>query len=151
MFLLLWGYFLMSIVLLIKINEQVCLNLIVFFGLIVLILVLIVVFIFYFDSVGVLFGCIQVWLLYSFGWYYMLVIGVYLFFVVWVVFLCFGIFKFGEEYEKLDFSYGVWVGMLFFFGIGILLFYFVVFELIDYFYYLFEGVFGSFQVVCQVL
>ena len=65
----------------IKTNEQVRLNPIVFFGSTALILVLTAALILYPDSAGALLGRIQAWLSHSFGWYYMLAIGAYLFFV----------------------------------------------------------------------
>lgn len=97
----------------IKTNEQVRLNPIVFFGSTALILVLTAALILYPDSAGALLGRIQAWLSHSFGWYYMLAIGAYLFFVAWVAFSRFGTLKLGEEHEKPDFSYGAWAGMLF--------------------------------------
>ncbi len=103
----------------IKTNEQVRLNPIVFFGSTALILVLTAALILYPDSAGALLGRIQAWLSHSFGWYYMLAIGAYLFFVAWVAFSRFGTLKLGEEHEKPDFSYGAWAGMLFSSGIGI--------------------------------
>ena len=53
---------------------------IVFFGSTALILVLTAALILYPDSAGALLGRIQAWLSHSFGWYYMLAIGAYLFF-----------------------------------------------------------------------
>ncbi|MCL8040826.1 BCCT family transporter, partial [Pseudomonas aeruginosa] len=83
-----------------------------FFGSTALILVLTAALILYPDSAGALLGRIQAWLSHSFGWYYMLAIGAYLFFVAWVAFSRFGTLKLGEEHEKPDFSYGAWAGML---------------------------------------
>ena len=79
-----------------KTNEQVRLNPIVFFGSTALILVLTAALILYPDSAGALLGRIQAWLSHSFGWYYMLAIGAYLFFVGWVAFSRFGTLKLGE-------------------------------------------------------
>ncbi len=119
----------------IKTNEQVRLNPIVFFGSTALILVLTAALILYPDSAGALLGRIQAWLSHSFGWYYMLAIGAYLFFVAWVAFSRFGTLKLGEEHEKPDFSYGAWAGMLFSSGIGISLLYFAASEPIDHLYH----------------
>lgn len=127
----------------IKTNEQVRLNPIVFFGSTALILVLTAALILYPDSAGALLGRIQAWLSHSFGWYYMLAIGAYLFFVGWVAFSRFGTLKLGEEHEKPDFSYGAWAGMLFSSGIGISLLYFAASEPIDHLYHPPEGVPGS--------
>ncbi len=117
----------------IKTNEQVRLNPIVFFGSTALILVLTAALILYPDSAGALLGRIQAWLSHSFGWYYMLAIGAYLFFVAWVAFSRFGTLKLGEEHEKPDFSYGAWAGMLFAAGISITLFFFCVSEPLTHF------------------
>ena len=85
----------------IKTNEQVRLNPIVFFGSTALILVLTAALILYPDSAGALLGRIQAWLSHSFGWYYMLAIGAYLFFVAWVAFSRFGTLK-PVSYTHLD-------------------------------------------------
>lgn len=135
----------------IKTNEQVRLNPIVFFGSTALILVLTAALILYPDSAGALLGRIQEWLSHSFGWYYMLAIGAYLFFVAWVAFSRFGTLKLGEEHEKPDFSYGAWAGMLFSSGIGISLLYFAASEPIDHLYHPPEGVPGSPQAARQAL
>lgn len=135
----------------IKTNEQVRLNPIVFFGSTALILVLTAALILYPDSAGALLGRIQAWLSHSFGWYYMLAIGAYLFFVAWVAFSRFGTLKLGEEHEKPDFSYGAWAGMLFSSGIGISLLYFAASEPIDHLYHPPEGVPGSPQAARQAL
>ncbi len=135
----------------IKTNEQVRLNPIVFFGSTALILVLTAALILYPDSAGALLGRIQAWLSHSFGWYYMLAIGAYLFFVAWVAFSRFGTLRLGEEHEKPDFSYGAWAGMLFSSGIGISLLYFAASEPIDHLYHPPEGVPGSPQAARQAL
>lgn len=135
----------------IKTNEQVRLNPIVFFGSTALILVLTAALILYPDSAGALLGRIQAWLSHSFGWYYMLAIGAYLFFVAWVAFSRFGTLKLGEEHEKPDFSYDAWAGMLFSSGIGISLLYFAASEPIDHLYHPPEGVPGSPQAARQAL
>ncbi|ABR84546.1 choline transporter BetT [Pseudomonas paraeruginosa PA7] len=135
----------------IKTNEQVRLNPIVFFGSTALILVLTAALILYPDSAGALLGRIQAWLSHSFGWYYMLAIGAYLFFVVWIAFSRFGTLKLGEDHEKPDFSYGAWAGMLFSSGIGISLLYFAASEPIDHLYHPPEGVPGSPQAARQAL
>ncbi|MDF5812443.1 BCCT family transporter [Pseudomonas aeruginosa] len=122
-----------------------------FFGSTALILVLTAALILYPDSAGALLGRIQAWLSHSFGWYYMLAIGAYLFFVAWVAFSRFGTLKLGEEHEKPDFSYGAWAGMLFSSGIGISLLYFAASEPIDHLYHPPEGVPGSPQAARQAL
>lgn len=60
----------------------------------------------------------------SFGWYYMLVVAVYLIFIVWLALSSYGKIKLGPDDSTPDFSYGAWAGMLFSSGIGISLLYF---------------------------
>lgn len=135
----------------IKTNEQVRLNPIVFYGSTALILVLTAALILFPDSAGAALGRIQVWLSHSFGWYYMLAIGAYLFFVIWVAFSRFGTLKLGADHDKPDFSYGAWAGMLFSSGIGISLLYFAASEPIDHLYHPPEGIAGSAQAARQAL
>ncbi|WP_371922954.1 choline BCCT transporter BetT [Pseudomonas sp. 2FG] len=112
--------------------ERVRLNPVVFYGSTVLILVLTVALILAPEAAGQLLGLAQTWLSHSFGWYYMLAIGAYLVFVVWVAFSRFGTLKLGADQEKPAFSYGAWAGMLFSSGIGISLLYFAASEPIDH-------------------
>lgn len=72
-----------------------------------------------------------------FGWWYMLLIVLCLGFVLWLVFLLYGCICLGYNEELLVFGYVVWVLMLFLVGIGIVLLYYGVYELLDYFLYLF--------------
>lgn len=134
-----------------KTNEQARLNPIVFFGSTALILVLTAILIFFPDSAGAALARTQAWLSHSFGWYYMLAIGAYLFFIVWVAFSRYGTLKLGADHEKPDFSYGAWAGMLFSSGIGISLLYFAASEPIDHLYHPPEGVAGSPQAARQAL
>nr|WP_243434879.1 MULTISPECIES: BCCT family transporter [unclassified Pseudomonas] len=135
----------------IKTNEQVRLNPVVFYGSTVLILVLTAALILFPDSAGAVLNRTQAWLSHSFGWYYMLAIGSYLFFVLWVAFSRYGQLKLGADHEKPDFSYGAWAGMLFSSGIGISLLYFAASEPIDHLYHPPEGVAGTPQAARQAL
>ncbi len=135
----------------IKTNEQVRLNPIVFYGSTVLILVLTAALILFPDSAGAVLNRTQAWLSHSFGWYYMLAIGSYLFFVLWIAFSRYGQLKLGADHEKPDFSYGAWAGMLFSSGIGISLLYFAASEPIDHLYHPPEGVAGTPQAARQAL
>src|SRR5262245_61642986 len=80
----LWGPPPMSSASPIKTNEQASLNPIVFFGSTALILILTAALILFPDGAGAILNRTQVWLSHSFGWYYMLAIGAYLFFVAWI-------------------------------------------------------------------
>lgn len=123
--------------------EKVRLNPVVFFGSTALILLLTAALILFPDAAGSLLGQAQNWLSRSFGWYYMLAIGAYLFFVLYVAFSRYGQLRLGEDHERPDFSYGAWAGMLFSSGIGISLLYFAASEPIDHLYNPPEGEPGS--------
>ncbi len=74
----------------------------------------------------------------TFGWYYMLVVGAYLVFVLWLAYSRYGAIKLGPDDSTPDFSYGAWAGMLFSSGIGISLLYFGASEALTH--YLFPPV-----------
>ncbi|WP_277960687.1 BCCT family transporter [Pseudomonas sp. RIT-To-2] len=95
------------------------------------------------QQAGHVLGQAQDWLSRSFGWYYMLVIGAYLVFVVGLAFTSFGKLKLGTKDDTPDFSYGAWAGMLFSSGIGISLLYFGASEPLDHFFNPPEGVSAS--------
>ncbi|PJG57748.1 beta-aspartyl-peptidase [Aeromonas cavernicola] len=128
---------------------QARLNPIVFYGSTSLILLLTAALMLFPEQAGAWLGRTQTWLSHSFGWYYMLAIGSYLFFVCWVAFSRFGQLKLGADHEQPDFSYGAWAGMLFSSGIGISLLYFAASEPIDHLYNPPEGVAGSSQAARQ--
>ncbi|UFH51713.1 BCCT family transporter [Pseudomonas sp. KNUC1026] len=86
------------------------------------------------EAAGHWLGTAQTWLSRTFGWYYMLMIGAYLVFVIALAFSSFGKLKLGGPNDKPDFSYGAWAGMLFSSGIGISLLYFGASEPLDHFY-----------------
>ncbi len=119
------------------------LNPAVFAGSTVLILVLTAILIAFPETAGLWLGQAQAWLSRSFGWYYMLAIGAYLFFALYVAVSRYGDLRLGDDHERPDFSYGAWAGMLFSSGIGISLLYFAASEPLDHFYNPPEGEPGS--------
>ncbi|MFF7707879.1 BCCT family transporter [Pseudomonas sp. NPDC007930] len=97
------------------------------------------------DTAGHLLGQAQAWLSRSFGWYYMLMIGGYLVFVLAIAFSGYGRLKLGGPDDTPDFSYGAWAGMLFSSGIGISLLYFGASEPLDHYFNPPEGTPASLQ------
>jgi choline/glycine/proline betaine transport protein len=114
--------------------EKARLNPVVFYGSTALILLLTLALIVFPDAAGAWLSKAQVWLSRSFGWYYMLAIGAYLFFVLYVACSRYGNLRLGADHERPEFSYGAWAGMLFSSGIGISLLYFAASEPIDHLY-----------------
>lgn len=100
--------------------------------------------VFYFAASFILiFGCIviafpqasgewllaaQNWAANTVGWYYMLVMTLYLVFVVVTALSGYGKIKLGADHDEPEFSYLSWAGMLFAAGISITLFFFCVSE-----------------------
>ncbi|TDF85001.1 BCCT family transporter [Pseudomonas sp. H9] len=115
-------------------TERVRVNSVVFITSALLILVLTALLIAVPDKAGEVLNVAQTWLTRSFGWYYMLVIGGYLLFVITIAFSNFGKLKLGGKDDKPDFSYGAWAGMLFSSGIGISLLYFGASEPLDHYF-----------------
>ncbi|MGY4491104.1 choline/glycine/proline betaine transport protein [Pseudomonas sp. TE3610] len=130
-------------------SERVRLNPVVFYASTILILLLTAVLIAAPQQAGHMLGVAQDWLSKSFGWYYMLVIGAYLVFVVALAFTSFGKLKLGTKDDTPDFSYGAWAGMLFSSGIGISLLYFGASEPLDHFFNPPEGVSASHEAARQ--
>ncbi|MEN9532317.1 MAG: hypothetical protein RIQ83_1541 [Pseudomonadota bacterium] len=131
--------------------EKVRLNPTVFYGSTALILLLTLALIAFPDAAGVWLGKAQVWLSRSFGWYYMLAIGAYLLFVLYVACSRYGNLRLGTDHERPEFSYGAWAGMLFSSGIGISLLYFAASEPIDHLYNPPEGEPGTTSAARQAL
>ncbi|MEE3633397.1 choline BCCT transporter BetT [Pseudomonas defluvii] len=131
--------------------ERVRVNSVVFFTSALLILVLTALLIAVPETAGRVLGQAQAWLSRSFGWYYMLVIGGYLLFVIVLAFSSFGKLKLGGKDDTPDFSYGAWAGMLFSSGIGISLLYFGASEPLDHYFNPPEGTPASLQAARQSL
>lgn len=131
--------------------ERVRVNSVVFFTSALLILVLTALLIAVPETAGRVLGQAQAWLSRSFGWYYMLVIGGYLLFVIVLAFSSFGKLKLGGKDDTPDFSYGAWAGMLFSSGIGISLLYFGASEPLDHYFNPPEGAPASLQAARQSL
>jgi len=131
--------------------ERVRVNSVVFITSALLILVLTALLIAVPEKAGEVLNVAQTWLTRSFGWYYMLVIGGYLVFVVVMAFSSYGKLKLGGKDDKPDFSYGAWAGMLFSSGIGISLLYFGASEPLDHYFNPPEGTAASAEAARQGL
>ncbi|MGH8380524.1 BCCT family transporter [Pseudomonas sp.] len=132
-------------------TERVRVNSVVFITSALLILVLTALLIAVPEKAGEVLNVAQTWLTRSFGWYYMLVIGGYLVFVIVLAFSSFGKLKLGGKDDKPDFSYGAWAGMLFSSGIGISLLYFGASEPLDHYFNPPEGTAASAEAARQGL
>lgn len=127
------------------------LNPVVFYGSTLLILLLTLTLIIFPEQAGAGLASAQAWLSRSFGWYYMLVIGAYLVFVLGVALSRFGQLRLGADHERPDFSYGAWAGMLFSSGIGISLLYFAASEPLDHLFFPPQGEAGSAEAARQAI
>ncbi|MFC5387351.1 BCCT family transporter [Aquamicrobium segne] len=94
-----------------------------------------------FLSIGVLapkqaeaiFTGLQSGILESFGWFYLLAVGIFLLAVIILCFSRYGDLKLGPDDSEPDFRYASWVAMLFAAGMGIGLMYFAVGEPMTHF------------------
>ncbi|OHV07640.1 BCCT family transporter [Kushneria phosphatilytica] len=76
------------------------------------------------DTAGKVFSAAQGWIIDTFGWFYLLSMGVFLIFSLLLAFSRLGQFKLGPDHSEPEFSYGSWFAMLFSAGMGIgLMFY----------------------------
>ncbi|PHV11909.1 beta-aspartyl-peptidase [Chitinimonas sp. BJB300] len=134
-----------------KTTRRAQLNPVVFWGSTVLSLTLTLLLILFPDNAGAWLAKAQGQLSRGFGWYYMLAIGIYLFFVVYVAFSRYGELRLGADHERPTFSFVSWTGMLFSSGIGISLLYFAASEPIDHLFNPPEGQPNTQQVARQAL
>lgn len=78
-------------------------------------------------------GNIQSWISDVLGWYYILLIGVCLIFVIWLAVSKYQHVKLSQEDEVPEFRFSAWVAMLFSAGIGIGILYYGAYEALDHF------------------
>ncbi|QFR50156.1 BCCT family transporter [Sulfurimonas lithotrophica] len=71
------------------------------------------------QDVGEIFSSIKQFIAQKFGWLYMLSVGVFTFFVLFLALSPYGRFKLGPDQSKPNFSYSSWFAMLFSAGMGI--------------------------------
>lgn len=64
-------------------------------------------------------GTIQIYISVHFGWYYLLIVSLFVVFCLYMIFSPYGKIKLGKPEDKPDFSYSTWFAMLFSAGMGI--------------------------------
>lgn len=85
------------------------------------------------DAAGSVFTSIQTWIIDTFGWLYLLSMGLFLVFTLVLAFSRYGQFKLGPDHSEPEFSYSSWFAMLFSAGMGIgLMFYGVAEPVLHY-------------------
>ncbi|MGT4695269.1 choline BCCT transporter BetT [Pseudomonas aeruginosa] len=105
----------------------------VFYGAAILILLFAAVVIGFPQRAGEWLLAAQTWASQTVGWYYLLAMTLYLFFVVVTALSGYGKIKLGADHDEPEFSYLSWAGMLFAAGISITLFFFCVSEPLTHF------------------
>ncbi|WP_026068511.1 choline BCCT transporter BetT [Halomonas smyrnensis] len=85
------------------------------------------------DIAGAWFGALQAWIIETFGWFYMLAMGIYLVLALILAFSRYGRIKLGPDHSEPDFSYVSWFAMLFSAGMGIGLIFYGVAEPVFHF------------------
>ena len=85
------------------------------------------------QFVGAVFDAVQAWVLSSLGWFYLLAVSGFFFFVIFLAVSSLGRIKLGPNHSEPDFSYGSWFAMLFSAGMGIGLVFFGVAEPVMHF------------------
>ncbi|MBJ6124335.1 BCCT family transporter [Microvirga splendida] len=105
----------------------------VFFGAVAVIGIFLALGIVFPDRAGEVFGAVQATILNSFGWLYLLAVGIFL---VTVLLLCLGRYgrlKLGPDESTPDFKFVSWIAMLFAAGMGIGLMFYAVGEPMTHF------------------
>lgn len=85
------------------------------------------------GTAGQLFGSVQGWIIHTFGWFYLLAMGVYLAIVLVIALSRYGNIKLGPDHSEPGFSYTSWFAMLFSAGMGIGLVFYGVAEPVFHF------------------
>ncbi|WP_207540214.1 BCCT family transporter [Sabulicella rubraurantiaca] len=85
------------------------------------------------EAVGRFSTALQAWIMDRLGWFYMLSVAIFLFFVLFLAISRHGLVKLGPNHSEPDFSYGSWFAMLFSAGMGIGLVFFGVAEPVMHF------------------
>ncbi|WP_209370444.1 BCCT family transporter [Brevibacterium renqingii] len=84
------------------------------------------------EGTGTVISNIQNWIVDNMGWYYMLVVGLFVAFAIAVAFSKFGKIKLGKDDDKPEFGVLSWFAMLFAAGMGIGLVFYGVAEPLTY-------------------
>ncbi|SDL43142.1 choline/glycine/proline betaine transport protein [Modicisalibacter muralis] len=105
----------------------------VFFGSAIVILGFVVFTVISPETAGNLFGHVQTWIIDTLGWFYLLAMGVYLLFSLYLALSRYGEIKLGPDHSEPEFSYSSWFAMLFSAGMGIGLMFYGVAEPVFHF------------------
>ncbi len=85
------------------------------------------------ERVGQITGAVQDWIVFYFGWFYIVSVTLFLIYIVWLALTKYGHVKLGANDEKPEFSWLTWFSMLFSAGMGIGLLYYSAAEPILHF------------------
>lgn len=85
------------------------------------------------QQAGSWFGNLQSWIIDTFGWFYLLAMGIYLLLAIILAFSRYGQIRLGPDHSKPDYSYMSWFAMLFSAGMGIGLIFYGVAEPVFHF------------------
>lgn len=105
----------------------------VFFGSIIIIGLFLAVGVIVPDQAAEIFAALQTSILLNFGWFYLLVVGIFLASVLLLSLGRYGRLKLGPDDSTPDFSFMSWIAMLFAAGMGIGLMYYAVGEPVSHF------------------
>jgi choline/glycine/proline betaine transport protein len=105
----------------------------VFFGSIIIIVLFLAVGVIVPDQAAEIFAALQTSILLNFGWFYLLVVGIFLASVLLLSLGRYGRLKLGPDDSTPDFSFMSWIAMLFAAGMGIGLMYYAVGEPVSHF------------------
>lgn len=105
----------------------------VFFGSAIIILAFVIFTVITPETAGNLFSAIQGWIIESLGWFYLLAMGLYLLFSLFLAMSRYGEIKLGLDHSEPEFSYKSWFAMLFSAGMGIGLMFYGVAEPVFHF------------------
>jgi choline/glycine/proline betaine transport protein len=105
----------------------------VFIGSAILILAFVIFGAAFSETAASVFNSVQGWIVDTFGWFYLLSVGVFLIFSLSLAISSFGAIKLGPDHSEPDYGYTSWFAMLFSAGMGIGLLFFGVAEPIMHF------------------
>lgn len=98
-----------------------------------------------------IFKTAQAWVLDTFGWFYLLSVGIFLFFALYLAISRYGDLKLGSDDADPDYPYLTWLAMLFAAGMGIGLMFYAVAEPILHYSVPPEASPGTFQAARQAM
>jgi len=105
----------------------------VFFGSAILIIAFVIFAAVFSDTASAVFTATQIWIVDTFGWFYLLAVAIFLIFSLSLAVSSYGAIKLGPDHSEPDYGYLSWFAMLFSAGMGIGLLFFGVAEPIMHF------------------